>query len=576
MHETFIWDIADVDATLGARFGGKATGLARMTAAGVTVPPAFVLSTDAFRAVRAAKALPAELRDELDRALARLERASGRSFAGDPPLLVSVRSGAQVSMPGMMDTVLNLGLDAPRALRLAERTGDTGFAIDTWMRFWAMYTEIVLGGDGDALRAAVAPAVATALARADAATFGALETDILAALATQALEAPTDPRVQLEQAVLAVFGSWDSRRARAYREHHRVPHDLGTTVTVQAMVFGNLGPRSGTGVAFTRNPNTGERVLYGEFLAGCQGEDLVSGAVTPADLSSGAGLDPAVHGALVAAASRLERVYGDALDIELTVEDGTLYFLQVRAAKRTAEAAVRIAVELVEDGVVTREQALRLVSREQVDRLLRATFDPAALAAAPLLATGIGSSPGNAAGAAVLDADRAEARAKLEPVVLLRPTTSPLDIRGMLAAAAIVTVRGGALSHAAVVSRALDKPCVVGADAIAIDLDARTFTVDGRAHAEGTPLSVDGGTGRIHAGTVPVSAVWTGGAALEQLLGWADERSGAHVTASAVDLPPDEIVARYRRGERVFATSAAKRQGVRLLLGQTAMEVSDG
>jgi pyruvate,orthophosphate dikinase len=525
----YVYDVGALDASDPARFGGKGVGLARMARAGIPVPPAFVVSTDAFRAFAdGGGVLPAGLREEVDAALARLEAATGKRFAGEgPPLLVSVRSGSKVSMPGMMDTVLNLGLDARSAARLARATGPR-FAVDTWARFWCMFADIVLRMDAEELGARIAEPARVAQGSGSDEAFAALERAILDAIDAQAGAAPVDPRAQLDLAISAVFQSWDSRRAKAYRQHHGIPDELGTAVTVQAMVFGNYDARSGSGVAFTRNPNTGGNELYGEYLTGRQGEELVSGATTPVDLSDPQAFDAGLRETLTGYGRQLESLYRDALDIEFTVESSKLYLLQVRSAKRTAQAAVRIAVDMVSEGILSEHEALGLVSAEQIKRLLRPAFDPEALARADLLAQGVGSSPGHAFGAAILDADRAaELAAAGEPVILMRPTTSPQDIRGMLAARGIVTARGGALSHAAVVSRALDKPCVVGCDAIGIDLAARRFEIAGRAFPEGTPVSIDGASGRLYAGILPLQAAMRDEGALGRILAWADAGSGA-------------------------------------------------
>jgi pyruvate, orthophosphate dikinase len=542
----FVHAVEHIDGHDSARFGGKATGLARMAAAGIPVPPAFVIGTDGYRAFLAGGGLPQDMvaqteRDmvaQTERALAALEAKTGRLFANDAamPLLVSVRSGAQVSMPGMMDTVLNLGITCGGAARLARVTGNAAFAVDTWVRFWRMFAEIVLGLDGDVVVEAAQPHIAAARAEPTAQRFGAIEAAVLAAIAAEgATDVRADPRWQLQRAIAAVFESWDSRRARAYRAHHKIADDLGTAVTVQAMVFGNFDNRSGSGVAFTRNPNTGAAELYGEFLTGRQGEDLVSGAATPTSLDAPGGLGTAHRRELAEHGARLEQMYGDAVDIEFTVEGEHLYFLQVRSAKRTAQAAVRIAAELVDEGLIGRPAALQKVSVEQFKKLLRPAFEPAALAQARMLVQGIGASPGHSYGIAVLDADRAATvAASGERVVLLRPTTSPQDIRGMLASQAIVTARGGALSHAAVVSRALDVPCVVGCDALEIDLARRSFRVGDVLLQEGAPLSVDGATGKVYSGLLPLEPASRGAQHIERLLGWADGSSQATFWAAGV------------------------------------------
>ena len=534
MHtDAFVWDVAALDASDSRRFGGKATGLARMVAAGIPVPPAFVVSTDAFRAfAEGGRRLPRGLHAQVDQAVAALGETLGRRFgggAGAQPLLVSVRSGAQVSMPGMMDTVLNLGLDAAAAEWLIAQGSDRRFVIDTWLRFWKMYSEIVLGLDGEDFVEALAPV--RARAESGALDLAALEQAVVTWLEEQGAESTaTAPAEQLREAIAAVFRSWDSPRAKAYREHHDIPHDLGTAVTVQAMVFGNADADSGSGVAFSRNPNDGTPALYGEYLVGRQGEDIVSGAATPVDLSRDEPGYEELRRRLDGYADVLEALYRDAVDIEFTVQAGTLYLLQVRPAKRTAEAAVRIAADLVEQGMIDAATAVSRVSADQVRKLLRPVFDPAQLAAATPIARGIGSSPGQTSGIAVLDSDRAAERAAAgEKVVLLRPTTSPLDIRGMLAAEGVLTARGGALSHAAVVSRALDKPCVVGCEALVIDPDARTFSTAGRTWHEGDAIAIDGGSGEVYAQAIALAAPEQASDGLERLLLAAEAASGAQV-----------------------------------------------
>ena len=528
----FVRPVADIDPNDTARYGGKATGLARMAAAGIPVPPAFVIGTDGYRAFRGENGLPDALRDQAMDAIGLLERATGKRFgmgADAPPLLVSVRSGAQISMPGMMDTVLNLGITAAGAQRLGRDSGNPAFALDTWVRFWRMFCAIVLGLDGDAVAESLEPAMGKVRSQGDDASWQALEKSVLETIRAEGVQdIQADPHWQLQRAIAAVFESWDSRRARAYRAHHKIDDALGTAVTVQAMVFGNFDAQSGSGVAFTRNPNSGARELYGEFLLGRQGEDLVSGSATPTSITAPGAMSDIHRQELLDHGQRLEKMYRDAVDIEFTVEGAQLYFLQVRAAKRTAQAAIVIAVDLVDDGILAKQEALRKVSVEQLKKLLRPSFEPAALEAAPVLAEGIGASPGHSWGVAVLDADRASDRAAAgEKVILLRPTTSPQDIRGMLASDAIVTARGGALSHAAVVSRALDVPCVVGCERIDIDPVAGRFTINGKVFEEGTELSVDGATGRIYVGHLPYESSAEAGEHIDRLLDWADESSGS-------------------------------------------------
>ena len=479
-----------------ALIGGKAWGIAVMRHAGLPVPPAFVVTTEACRAYLAAGALPDGLLDELRAGIAMLEAKTGRGFgAPEQPLLLAIRSGAAVSMPGMLDTVLNLGMSEEIEAALARESGDAAFARDTHRRFHEMYARIVLKagidalppeGTGETWRAAVAEAGAS----------GSVP------------EAPAD---QLLGAVRAVFDSWNGRRARRYRKHHGLPEDAGTAVTIQVMVFGNLGERSGTGVLFSRNPLTGAPAPYGEYLARAQGEDVVSGRQTPQGLDALASSLPDVHAALLDAARRLEALNRDVQDIEFSVQEGALYLLQTRTAARAPAAAIRIAVDLVNEGTISTDEALARLSAEQVRTLLMPRLDDGAAESEPLLAEGEGASPGVGIGTVVLDADDAEARgAAGEDVVLVRPTTSPDDVHGMVAARAVVTAAGGATSHAAVVSRSLGVPCVVGCgEGVGATLAGREVTVDGKA-------------GRVFDGALPVSVPSeTDDPYLREITGWA-------------------------------------------------------
>ncbi|MEU8899106.1 pyruvate, phosphate dikinase [Nocardia sp. NPDC048505] len=426
------------------RIGGKAWSVDHMRALGLPVPPAFVLTTEAWAEFQARGELGDEIWAGVRAGIAALERGTGREFGGATrPLLVSVRSGAAVSMPGMMDTVLNLGMTTQAERALLAETGNPRYASDTHRRFLAQYREIVLGDP-----------------RA---------------------EVPADPWAQLRGAIVAVFRSWESARARAYRRNRGVSDQLGTAVTVQAMVFGNLDEHSGTGVLFSRNPNTGATPAFGEWLAGGQGEDVVSGRTTPRPLGDLAQALPAVHADLLAAAALLERDGRDIQDIEFTVESGRLWLLQSRPAKRSARAAVRAAVAMTEEGLIDAETALRRVSPEQLRTVLRP--ESGAETGAMPLARGESACPGLASGVAVTDPDEAETRAAAgEDVVLVRATTSPDDLHGMIAARAIVTELGGATSHAALVSRELGRPCVVGCGpGVVAALAGRTVTVDGGA-----------------------------------------------------------------------------------------------
>jgi pyruvate,orthophosphate dikinase len=513
-------DPSDVD-----RLGGKGSGLARMTQEGLRVPPGYIVGTDANRQYLADMAMPAGLSGELFARLAELESRTGKTFGGGPvPLLLSVRSGAPVSMPGMMDTILDLGLDRAAAVALAEATGDVAFMANVVARFHAMYSEIVFG-------ALTEDRVVPAASADPAETF-----DRVWAAGEQALaedtgdSVPAQPRAQLLGAVEAVFRSWNNRRARTYREHHEIPHDLGTAVVVQSMVFGNLGADSGSGVAFTRDPTTGEPGLFGEYLADSQGEDVVAGVRTPDRVADA--LAPPVLEELRDTCVLLERRHGDVLDIEFTVERSVLYFLQVRSAKRTPEAAVRIAADFLAEGRRPAAEVLARVTPAQVRQVQRPGFDAAELASARggdrLLATGIGACAGQVTGRLVLDPDRAKEAADAgADVILARRITSPADLHGMIAARGIVTATGGATSHAAVVARALGTACVVGVSTMEVANGG--LLIGARKLAEGDRVSLDGATGELFAGefTTTTPAAVTG--ALSALVSAAGSAAGCAV-----------------------------------------------
>lgn len=446
-----------------ALIGGKAASIARMMALALNAPPAFVITTAACAAYQSG-GYPTDLDAEIDTGLAWLETKTGRRFgSGAPPLLLSVRSGAAISMPGMMDTVLNLGITDEAEQALAAESGRPDFARDTHRRFLELYAAIVLK---------CAP---LHLARDGFA--GAWRRQIEEAAAT---DFPSSPRDQLRSAVCAVFESWNSRRARKYREHHGIDHTLGTAVAIQAMVFGNLDQNSGTGVLFSRNPLTGERTPFGEYLPMAQGEDVVSGKFTPLRLDAMRERVDDAYAQLLEACARLERDGRDAQDIEFTVQRGKLFLLQSRAAKRAPRAAVRIAVEMAEEGLITRSEAIERVSAEQVQEMLRPRLREGAAAGLSPAASGEGACPGVATGRAVATPDEAERLAAAgQSAVLVRETTSPDDVHGMIAACAVVTAQGGATSHAAVVSRALGRPCVVGCGPSVHGLIGDVVTVDG-------------------------------------------------------------------------------------------------
>jgi pyruvate,orthophosphate dikinase len=492
--------------------GGKAWSIARMAALGLEVPPAFVISTKACLAFLENGDFPEVLVDEVEQAIAWLEQRTGRGFgAGDKRLLLSVRSGAAVSMPGMMDTVLNLGIDDAGEAALANETGLPDFARDTYRRFLDLYSAIVLKAPVELERAG------------DPASWRGM-------IAAGGGEVPGEVRGQLLGAIRAVFESWNTRRARRYREHNGIPHDMGTAVTVQAMVFGNLDERSGTGVLFSRNPLAGEPVPYGEYLPRAQGEDVVSGKFTPLPLDAMRDHAPQAHAELLAASELLERENGDVQDIEFTVQSGKLYLLQSRSAKRAPAAAVRIAVDMVDEGRIDPATALSRVSAEQVATLLLPRLADSAAEGVEIVAEGEGACPGVATGMLVADADEAERRAAAgEAIILVRATTSPDDVHGMIAAKGVVTEQGGSTSHAAVVSRALGRPCVVGVGAGAVARAGEIVTVDGAA-------------GKVYAGALPTERPREGGdAQLVRLIEWARARSTVAVMSPG-EAPAEEAV----------------------------------
>ena len=549
-----IYTFRQGNAQMRALLGGKGAGLAEMTNAGLPVPPGFTITTQACNAYYAAgRELPDGLWDDVVAHMHALEEETGKGFgSAENPLLVSVRSGAAFSMPGMMDTVLNLGLNDETVDGLIRLTGNERFGYDAWRRFVAMFGRIVL----DIPASAFDEPLDELKSRHGLKLDTDLSAEQLKGLADQYRSIvrersgepfPTDPYRQLELAIRAVFDSWFGKRAHDYREYNKIPHDLGTAVNVVTMVFGNMGADSGTGVAFTRDPNTGERVIYGEYLTNAQGEDVVAGIRTPAKISQMRDELPEVWVQFEQIAEKLERHYRDVQDLEFTIERGTLYMLQTRSAKRTAPAAVKIAVDMVDEGILNRKEALQRVEPGQVVQLLLPRFDEAAKAKAKdrFLAKGLNASPGAATGKAIFDPDRAvEAKAAGDPVILVRIETSPDDVHGMLAARGVLTARGGATSHAAVVARSMGLPCVAGAEALRIDYAAREMSAGGVRVAEGDMISIDGTTGEIYAGELPtIDARFEDQHELATLLGWADEVRRLQVWANA-DYPRDAERAR--------------------------------
>ncbi|MDQ3687384.1 MAG: pyruvate, phosphate dikinase [Acidobacteriota bacterium] len=529
--------------------GGKGAGLAEMTRAGLPVPPGFIVTTEACNAYTAAgKNFPEGMWEQVVEGLRRIEAKTGRRFGdANNPLLVSVRSGAPFSMPGMMDTVLNLGLNEETVQGLAAQTRDLRFALDAYRRFTTLFGEIVMGVAHEKFE--------RVLERYKARTEGRRDTDLSPEQLREVIAAekqiifaeqrehgiPEDPYEQLRVAIAAVFNSWMGRRAIDYRRVNRIADDLGTAVNVQAMVFGNMGAESGTGVAFTRNPSTGEKAIYGEYLLNAQGEDVVAGIRTPQPIAQLRAELPSVYEEFKTITEQLERHYSDMQDVEFTIERGHLWMLQTRTGKRTGAAAVRVAVDMVKEGLIDRQTAVRRVAPEQLDQLLHPTVDPQAEVV--VLATGLPASPGAAQGQVVFSPDEAEELARDgQKVILVRQETSPDDFHGMVAAQAIVTARGGMTSHAAVVARGMGKSCVCGANALNIDYGQQQLNVNGTLVTKGEWITVDGSTGRVFLGKVPTVNP-TLGDDFRELIGWADEFARLKVRANA-DTPRDAQVAR--------------------------------
>ncbi len=535
--------------------GGKGAGLAEMAQLGLPVPPGFTITTDVCTYFyQHGKTYPKELKRQVDAALKEIGRITGKTFGDrENPLLVSVRSGARASMPGMMDTVLNLGLNDVTVKALAAKSGDRRFALDSYRRFITMYSDVVLGIDHhhfeeilDDHKDRNGYTLDTDL---DADDLEALVGRFKERVEEELGEAfPQDPNAQLWGAIGAVFGSWMNQRAITYRRLHNIPESWGTAVNVQAMVFGNMGESSATGVAFTRNPSTGEKKLYGEYLINAQGEDVVAGIRTPQEITEAArkesGSDkpsmekalPQAFAALKRIQNTLERHYRDMQDLEFTVEQGKLWMLQTRAGKRTAQAALRIAVDLAREKLINKTEAVKRIDPAALDQLLHPTIDPRAHR--KVIATGLPASPGAACGEIVFSSDEAEAlKSQGRKVILVRVETSPEDIHGMHAAEGILTTRGGMTSHAAVVARGMGKPCVSGAGSLRVDYRAQTLIAGGTVLKKGDILTVDGATGQVLAGAVPMLEPVLAGE-FATVMKWADELRTLKVRANA-DTPAD-------------------------------------
>jgi pyruvate,orthophosphate dikinase len=548
MTRRYVYDFTE-GAELGRELlGGKGIGLAEMTAIGLPVPAGFTVTTEACREyMRLGGKPPPGLDEEIEEHVRALEARSGKRF-GDhsDPLLVSVRSGAAISMPGMMDTILNLGLNDEAVAGLVAATGHERFAFDAYRRLIQMFGHVVAGLDGDLFE--------RELQALKARRGAAQDVDLTAGDLRELVDGfqriyrehagepfPQDAGVQLERSVRAVFDSWNTPRAQVYRRANEIPDDMGTAVNVVQMVFGNIGDDSGTGVAFTRDPATGEAGLWGEYLVNAQGEDVVAGIRTPQPIAEMKDRFPAAHRQLAETAAKLEDHYHEMQDLEFTIEAGTLHILQTRTGKRTAQAALRIAVEMVEEGLLTREEAVAKVDPGQLDQLLHPMIDPAATYV--VAAKGLNASPGAATGKIVLDADRAEEQGKAgEAVILVRTETTPDDIHGVIEARGVLTARGGMTSHAAVVARGMGKPCVAGCEALTIDLRERRIRLGEHKLAEGDVLTIDGGSGEVIPGDVALVPPQID-ANFETLLGWADEARRLRVRANA-DTPDDARRAR--------------------------------
>ena len=584
----FAWGAgtAEGDATMRDLLGGKGAGLAEMTSAGLPVPPGFTITTEACNDYFAAgEQLPDGLWDDVLAAVREVEARTGKGF-GDAanPLLVSVRSGAKFSMPGMMDTVLNLGLSQATLQGLVALTGNERFGWDAYRRFIQMFGRIVMDVPGerfdhalDAKKRERGVSQDTDLTASDlrevATEYKAIVREVTGR------DFPEDADEQLDLAIRAVFASWFGKRARDYRDYNKIAHDLGTAVNVVTMVFGNMGDDSGTGVAFTRDPNTGARVLYGEYLTNAQGEDVVAGIRTPQPIAQMRDVMPAVYDEFQQIADRLERHYRDVQDLEFTIERGKLYMLQTRSAKRTAAAAVQIAVDMVGEGIISQEEAIGRIEPGMVDQLLRDQFDPKARTGATRIVKGLNASPGAAVGRAVFDADVAvEWVGRGEKVILVRIETSPDDFHGMAVAEGIITARGGATSHAAVVARQIGKPCVAGSADLVIDYGSKAAHcgVTGIDFKEGDWVSLDGTTGDLFLGALPtVSARFEDQPELQAILGWADKLRRMEVWTNA-DKPEEAAQARRygAQGIGLCRTEHMFREGDRLEIVRGAILVA--
>ena len=542
----FVYDFSEGNGSMRELLGGKGANLAEMSNLGMPVPQGFTVTTEACtQYYNDGRAIAPEIEAEIMEHLAKLEEKTGKKF-GDTsnPLLVSVRSGARASMPGMMDTILNLGLNDVAVEGFAAKTGNPRFAYDSYRRFIQMFSDVVMELSKKRFEEIIDDLKDKKGVKQDV----ELDADDMKELVVRFKEFyknekgedfPQDPKVQLMEAVKAVFRSWDNPRANVYRRMNEIPYDWGTAVNVQSMVFGNSGNSSGTGVAFTRNPATGEKALFGEYLINAQGEDVVAGVRTPSPISKLQEEMPGVYEQFADIANRLEQHYKDMQDMEFTIEDGKLYMLQTRNGKRTAVAALKVAVDLVDEGMIDEKEAVCRVEPKQLDSLLHPTFDADALKKATVVGKGLAASPGAACGRVVFSAEEAkEWAARGEKVVLVRLETSPEDIEGMQVSEGILTVRGGMTSHAAVVARGMGTCCVSGCGDIVVDYAAKQFTLAGKVYKEGDWISLDGSTGNIYGEAVATVPADPGSGYFGRLMGWADKYRQLGVYTNA-DTPRD-------------------------------------
>ena len=557
----YVYEFSEGNGSMRELLGGKGANLAEMSNLGMPVPQGFTVTTEACtQYYNDGRAINADIQAEIMEHLAKLEEKTGKKF-GDPsnPLLVSVRSGARASMPGMMDTILNLGLNDIAVEGFAKKTGNPRFAYDSYRRFIQMFSDVVMELSKKRFEEIIDAKKAEKGVKLDT----ELDADDLKDLVVRfkqfykdekGEEFPQEPKEQLMEAVKAVFRSWDNPRANVYRRMNEIPYDWGTAVNVQSMVFGNSGDNSGTGVAFTRNPATGEKALFGEYLINAQGEDLVAGVRTPSPISKLQEEMPHVYEQFADIANRLERHYKDMQDMEFTIEDGKLYMLQTRNGKRTAAAALKVAVDLVDEGMIDEKEAVLRVEPKQLDSLLHPQFDPDALKKAEVIGKGLAASPGAACGKVVFTAEDAkEWHARGEKVVLVRLETSPEDIEGMQVAQGILTVRGGMTSHAAVVARGMGTCCVSGCGDIVVDYAGKKFSLGGKDYHEGDYISIDGSTGNIYGEAIPTVPADVASGNFGRFMGWADKYRQLQVYTNA-DTPRDAKQARAFGAEGIGLT----------------------